>query len=47
MIQLYTNHPSHSESFNVVQIFESCTARIIQRRTDFSKLFNVKQIIEQ
>ena len=54
MIQRCTNHPSHSDSFNVVQIFQRCTipwryksfkvVKILQRS---KKLFNVVQIIQR
>ena len=52
MIQRYTNHPSHSESFNVVQIFQRCiipwlynSFEVVQILQRSKESFNVVQII--
>ena len=52
---LYTNYPSHSESFNVVQIFQRCInhSRLYQfcnevkNHSTLYKSFNVVQIIQR
>ena len=54
MIQRCTNHPSHSESFNVVQIFQRCiipwlykSFEVVQILQRSKKSFNVVQIIQR
>ena len=55
MIQRCTNHPSHSESFNVVQIFQHFTnhsrshklCKEVKYHSTLFKTFNVVQIIQR
>ena len=55
MIQRCTNHPSHSESLNVVQICQRCTnlsrphkfCKEIKNQSTLYKSFNVIQIIQR
>ena len=54
MIQRCTNHPSHSESFNIVQIFQRCiipwlykSFEVVQILQQSKKSFNVVQIIQR
>ena len=54
MIQRCTNHPSHSESFNAVQIFQRCiipwqckSFEVVQILQRSKKSFDVVQIIQR
>ena len=55
IMELYTNHPSESESFDVVQIFQRCTdhsashkfCKEVKNHSTLYKSFNEIEIIQR